>query len=51
MTILNFLYILLAIFLLGILIAVHEFGHFVAARLTGIAVKEFAVGFGPKLIQ
>lgn len=51
MTILNFLYILLAIFLLGILIAVHEFGHFIAARLTGIAVKEFAIGFGPKLIQ
>jgi regulator of sigma E protease len=45
------LYILLAIFLLGVLITVHEFGHFIAARLTGIAVKEFAVGFGPKLIK
>ncbi len=51
MTIANLLYILLALFLLGILITVHEFGHFIAARLTGIAVKEFAVGFGPKLIQ
>jgi regulator of sigma E protease len=45
------LYILLAIVLLGILITVHEFGHFIAARLTGIAVKEFSVGLGPKLWQ
>jgi regulator of sigma E protease len=45
------LYILLAIALLGVLITVHEFGHFVAARLTGIAVKEFSVGLGPKLAQ
>lgn len=45
------LYILLAILLLGILIMVHEWGHFIAARLTGIAVKEFSIGFGPKLFQ
>lgn len=47
----NILYILLAIFLLGVLITAHEFGHFIAARLTGIPVKEYAVGFGPKLLQ
>ena len=47
----SILYIILAIVLLGVLITVHEFGHFIAARLTGIAVKEFAVGFGPKLIH
>ncbi|MDD3212809.1 MAG: M50 family metallopeptidase [Eubacteriales bacterium] len=45
------IYILLAIVLLGVLITVHEFGHFIAARLTGIAVKEYAVGLGPKLFQ
>jgi len=45
------LYILLAIALLGVLITVHEYGHFIAARLTGIAVKEYSVGFGPKLFQ
>ena len=45
------LYILYALLLLGVLITVHEFGHFIAARLTGIAVKEFSIGFGPKLIQ
>ncbi len=44
-------YILLAILLLGILIAIHEFGHFLMARLTGIAVKEFSIGFGPKLLS
>lgn len=45
------LYVLLAIVLLGVLITVHEFGHFIAARLTGIAVKEYSIGFGPKLFQ
>ena len=44
------LYVLLAILLLGVLITVHEYGHFIAARLTGIAVKEYSVGLGPKLI-
>lgn len=28
---------------------VHEFGHFIAARMVGIEVMEFAIGFGPKL--
>ena len=42
-------YILAAILLLGIMVTVHEFGHFMAARLTGIPVKEFAIGFGPKI--
>lgn len=44
------LYVLLAILLLGILIMVHEWGHFIAARLTGIEVMEFSIGFGPKLL-
>lgn len=45
------LYVLLAIVLLGVLITVHEFGHFAAARLCGIPVKEYSIGFGPKLVQ
>lgn len=45
------LYVLLAILLLGILIMVHEFGHFAVARLCGIAVKEFSLGFGPVIWQ
>ena len=44
------MYILLAILLLAILITVHEFGHFLAARLMKIDVREFSIGFGPKLI-
>ena len=44
------MYIILAILLLAILIVAHEFGHFMAARAMKIDVREFAVGFGPKLI-
>lgn len=38
-----------ALLLLGLLILIHEAGHFAAARLAGIPVAGFAVGFGPKL--
>ncbi len=44
------MYIILAILLLAILITVHEFGHFLAARAMKIDVREFAVGMGPKLV-
>jgi len=47
----SLLYILAAILMLGIMVTIHEAGHFFAARLTGIPVKEFAIGFGPKLLQ
>ena len=43
------LYVLLALIMLGVLIFVHEGGHFLGARWTGIPVREFAIGFGPKL--
>lgn len=36
--------------MLAILVTIHEFGHFLAARLMKIEVREFAVGFGPKLL-
>ena len=45
------MYILLAILLLAILITVHEFGHFLAARAMKIEVREFAVGMGPKIVK
>ena len=45
------LYVLAAILMLGIMVTVHEAGHFWAARMTGIPVKEFAIGFGPKILQ
>ncbi len=43
--------ILAAIFVFGVLVTVHEFGHFITAKLTGMRVDEFAIGFGPKIIQ
>lgn len=36
---------------LGILIIVHEWGHYIAARKLGISVEQFSVGFGPKLFS
>ena len=42
--------VLVALLLLGILITVHEFGHYIFARMTGIEVMEFAIGFGPKIV-
>lgn len=47
----NLLYWLLAILLLGVVVTLHELGHFLAARATGIRVAEFAVGFGSKLLS
>lgn len=37
--------------MLSILIVLHELGHFVLARLNGVRVNEFAVGFGPRLVS
>lgn len=45
------LYVLAAIVMLGVMVTVHEAGHFFAARLTGIPVKEFSIGMGPKLFS
>ena len=43
------MYIVIAILLFGTLIAVHEWGHFIAARLCGVTVHEFAIGMGPAI--
>lgn len=40
-------FILAAIFIFGFLIAIHELGHFLAARLCGVRVNEFSIGMGP----
>ena len=39
-------YIVPFIVLLGILVFVHEFGHFLVARLSGVLVTDFSIGFG-----
>lgn len=42
---------LVAILVFLVLIIIHEFGHFIAAKAVGVRVNEFAVGFGPKLFS
>lgn len=44
-------YILVSILMFGVLIAVHEFGHFITAKLFGIRVNEFSIGMGPALFK
>ncbi len=39
---------IIAVLILGIVIIVHEFGHFLLAKTNGIVVEEFSVGMGPK---
>lgn len=41
----------LVIATIGVIIFVHELGHFLLARLNGVEVLEFAIGFGPKLFS
>lgn len=45
------MYIVLGILILGLIIMVHEFGHFIIAKLFHVGVIEFSIGMGPKLIQ
>lgn len=44
-------YILIAILIFGVLIAVHELGHFLAAKACGVRVNEFSIGMGPQLLH
>jgi regulator of sigma E protease len=46
-----FLSIIIAVLILGFLILVHEFGHFIAAKKTGIKVEEFGLGYPPKILS
>ena len=39
---------IIAVLILGIVIIVHEFGHFLLAKTNGIVVEEFSVGMGPR---
>lgn len=45
------MYIIVAILAFGILIADHELGHFIAAKLCGVRVNEFAIGMGPAIFK
>lgn len=43
--------IIAAIFIFGFLILVHEAGHYLVARRCGVAIEEFSIGMGPKLLR
>ncbi|MBR6365520.1 MAG: site-2 protease family protein [Lachnospiraceae bacterium] len=47
----TFIGLIAAIFILGLLISVHEFGHFIVAKRNGVHVIEFSIGFGPTIIS
>ena len=44
-----FVYIAAFVFVLGAAVVLHEFGHFIVAKLLGIRVETFSVGFGTRL--
>ncbi len=43
--------IIIALIVFGILVAIHEFGHFAVAKLSGIRVNKFAIGMGPRIVK
>ncbi len=45
------LYVLLAVLIFGVLILIHEGGHFLFARLFGVTVREFSIGMGPAILS
>ena len=42
---------LATIFVFGLIVFIHELGHFITAKLSGMRVDEFAIGFGPVLLK
>lgn len=42
--------LIITIIIFGIIVMIHEFGHFIAAVKSGVLVEEFAIGMGPKLL-
>ena len=47
----TFLYILLGLLMFGVIIFIHELGHFLCAKAFHVAIEEFAIGMGPKLLS
>lgn len=44
-------YIAIAILVLLVMITIHELGHYIAGKIFGFGIEEFAIGFGPKLFK
>jgi len=45
------IHLLIFFFILGLLILVHEFGHFIVAKRIGVKVEKFSLGFGPRIVS
>ena len=45
------MFIVIAIIAFGVLIGIHEFGHFIAAKSLGVKVNEFSIGMGPAIFK
>ena len=43
--------LIILLFILGLIISVHEFGHFIAAKKSGVYVEEFSIGMGPLIFK
>ena len=43
--------IFLAVIIFGVLVFIHEFGHFIIAKKNGVRVIEFSIGMGPRLLS
>ena len=41
--------ILISVLVFGLVVMIHEFGHFAVAKICGIKVNEFSIGMGPKI--
>lgn len=44
-------YVIIALLALMFMVVIHEFGHYLAGRLLGFKIEEFAIGFGPKIFK
>ena len=43
--------VVLAVAILLVMVTIHEFGHYIAGKILGFKINEFAVGFGPALFK
>uniref|UniRef100_UPI000AECB8FF site-2 protease family protein n=1 Tax=Clostridium sp. NkU-1 TaxID=1095009 RepID=UPI000AECB8FF len=43
--------VIVAILVFGLIVLIHELGHFLFAKVNGIAVVEFSIGMGPRLVR
>ena len=46
-----FITLIALIFILGIIVLIHEFGHFIFAKKSGVFIYEFSIGMGPLIYK